>query len=174
MLRKLKIEDASLMLEWMHDESVVRDLSRDFGSMKIENCEAFIKQAIADGEKPTGEYEDIHFAIVEDGSDEYMGTVSIKNIEWDESRGEFAITIRKCAMGRGLSISGMRDILEYAHNVMNLKTVYWYVSKHNERAIRFYDKNGFKRTDIDELGLKQDIIENVSEMLWYKDETPEG
>ena len=34
-LRELKISDAPLMLDWMHDEDVVKDLKKDFKSMAI-------------------------------------------------------------------------------------------------------------------------------------------
>ena len=169
MLRKLELRDAPFMLEWMHDESVVKDLAKDFGSMKIENCEAFIKMASEDMDKKPGEYDDIHFAISEDEDGEYLGTVSIKNIEWDDSRGEFAITIRKCAMGHGVSKQAMADVLEKAHKELGLKVIYWYVNRKNERAVRFYDKNGYSRTDVESLGIEPDIIGDVSDMIWYSD-----
>ena len=34
-LRKLELKDAPLMLEWMHDETVVEDLHTDFASKTI-------------------------------------------------------------------------------------------------------------------------------------------
>ena len=42
-LRKLEIKDAPLMLEWMHDKSVVEDLRTNFLTKTIEDCENFIK-----------------------------------------------------------------------------------------------------------------------------------
>ena len=41
-LRKLKIKDAPLMLEWMHDDSVVHDLHTNFASKTLDDCKAFI------------------------------------------------------------------------------------------------------------------------------------
>lgn len=41
-LRKLNRDDAGRMLEWMHDDSVVHDLSTDFSQKTIEDCLAFI------------------------------------------------------------------------------------------------------------------------------------
>ena len=37
-LREFKQKDAPLMLEWMHDPSVVENLQTDFGSKTIEDC----------------------------------------------------------------------------------------------------------------------------------------
>ena len=44
-LRKLKLKDADLMLEWMHDPFVVKDLQADFATKTITDCEAFINMA---------------------------------------------------------------------------------------------------------------------------------
>lgn len=41
-LRKLELKDAPLMLEWMHDETVVKDMQADFSSKTLEDCNHFI------------------------------------------------------------------------------------------------------------------------------------
>ena len=41
-LRKLELKDAPLMLEWMHDESVVKDMQADFSSKTLEDCDLFV------------------------------------------------------------------------------------------------------------------------------------
>ena len=134
-LRRLESKDAPLMLEWMHDPSVVEYMNADFASMKAEDCEAFIQSA-----KDTTR--DLHMAIV-DENDTYMGTVSLKNI--DGKTAEFAITVRKEAMGKGFSKYGMREIIRIAFEELGLEKVYWCVNHENKRAIRFYDKNGYDR-----------------------------
>lgn len=135
-LRKLEDKDAPFMLEWMHDDSVVHFMQADFASKTIEDCKNFIT-ALQD------ESENIHLAITDD-NDEYMGTVSLKNIH--DGSAEFAITIRKCAMGKGYSSWGMKEIIKKG-KAMGLDHIYWCVSKENKRAIRFYDKNGYSRID---------------------------
>lgn len=89
-LRDLELKDAPLMLEWMHDESVVEKLRGKFAEKTIEDCEAFIR-ASEDKEH------DIHLAI-SDGN-EYMGTVSLKSIDRENNSVEFAITVRKICYG---------------------------------------------------------------------------
>ena len=73
-LRKLKKNDAILMLEWMHDSSVVESLQTDFTSKTIEDCEKFIEDSLLDAHN-------LHFAIA-DEFDVYQGTVSLKNISY--------------------------------------------------------------------------------------------
>ena len=46
-IRKLKLEDASYMYEWMHDEFVVHDLATDFSSKTEKDCKSFIESAVA-------------------------------------------------------------------------------------------------------------------------------
>lgn len=134
-LRELKQKDAPLMLEWMHDPSVVENLQTDFGSKTIEDCERFIENSQVDNHN-------VHFAIA-DEADEYQGTVSLKHI--DNGSAEFAITIRASAMGRGISSVAMSQIIQYGFKEKGLNSIYWCVSPENKRAVRFYDKNGYHR-----------------------------
>ena len=136
-LRELKQKDAERMLEWMHDKSVVGKLHTDFDSKTMEDCCEFITDS-NDGEN-------IHLAITND-DDLYMGTVSLKHIT--ETNAEFAITIHREAMGMGYALRAMHEIINIGCEKHGLQQVYWCVNPENERALRFYDKNGYKRVDI--------------------------
>lgn len=158
-LRKLEIKDSPLMLEWMHDESVVKGLQTDFASKTIEDCKNFITSS-------WGNNENLSLAIV-DENDMYMGTVSLKNIT--KSSAEFAITIRTTAMGKGYSKFAMEEIIKIGIEDMGLDEIYWCVSKDNPRAVRFYDKNGYQRVDVKELKeMKGSYTEQqINSYLWY-------
>lgn len=157
-LRDLQLKDAPLMLEWMQDKSVVEKLHGDFAKKTIEDCEDFI---VASQNKE----HDIHLAIVSD-EDEYMGTVSLTNIDRDNNSAEFAIAIRKSAMGRGYSWWGMEEILRLAFEEYGLESVYWCVARDNERAVRFYDKHNFHEAiDISETILKR--YDGMDNLKWY-------
>lgn len=140
-LRKLKECDAPLMLEWMHDDDVVHFMKADFAHKTLDDCNEFIANTSLDKEN-------LHFAVVDD-NDEYMGTVSLKNII--DGTAEFAITMRKNAMGKGYAKEGMNQIINIGFQNMHLHSIYWYVSPDNKRAIRFYDKNGYHRINPEEL-----------------------
>lgn len=156
-LRKLQIKDAPLMLEWMHDQSVTEYMQTNFASKSLEDCEDFIKKA-------QNISENIHLAIVDD-NDSYMGTVSLKNIR--DGYAEFAITIRKVAMGKGYSKFGMHEIIRVGFEVLNLQTIYWCVSLNNIRAIHFYDKNGYKRVDYTSRMVGHYTKEQIDQYYWY-------
>lgn len=151
-LRKLKQKDAPLMLEWMHDEDVVCNMQANFAEKTLQDCEAFIAaaQSITQG---------LHMAIV-DENDEYYGTVSLKHIIGKSA--EFAITVRKAAMGKGYAKDGMTEIIRLGFEVLGLDTIYWCVSRENKRAIRFYDKNGYPKVNIMKSNLLQ-VVQSVGE-----------
>lgn len=159
-LRKLELRDAEKMLEWMHDESVVHHLSANFASKTIEDCKKFIE---ANQNFDT----DMNLAIT-DEDDEYMGTVSLKHINYEDGTAEFAVTIRKCAMGKGYSAYGMAEILRKGIEELGLQNIYWCVSRLNERAVRFYDKNQYARTEnVPESIKKCYSDEQNSLFIWY-------
>lgn len=139
-IRNLEKKDTSMMLEWMHDPNVTEFLHKDFRIMTEEDCLQFICKSQED-------HKNLHLAVA-DERDEYMGTVSLKNICNDSA--EFAIVMRKCAMGKGLAGFAMKAMIQKGKD-MGIKDIYWCVSRDNKRAIRFYDKNGFARTSFDPL-----------------------
>lgn len=158
-LRRLKPIDAILMLEWMHDLSVTKDLHTDFSQKTIVDCERFIETSLCDKSN-------LHLAVA-DERDTYMGTVSLKNIIEDSA--EFAIVVRKCAMGKGFSKYAMTEMLKIGMEELGLQKIYWYVSPDNKRALRFYDKSGYQRMDIETVEriakIKSDIF--TPNYIWY-------
>lgn len=155
-LRKLELKDAPLMLAWMHDKSVTEKLRSNFASKTLQDAENFIKWSWEDKEN-------VNLAIASD-EDEYMGTVSLKNIE--DGSAEFAITVRAEAMGRGYSWFGMESIIEKAFSEFGLGSVYWCVSRENIRAVRFYDKHNFNEV----LDIPQKVLDRyagVENLKWY-------
>lgn len=163
MLRGLEQKDAPYMLEWMHDASVVEFMQADFANKTLDDCEVFIQYSQSNSD-------DVHLAIVNE-SDEYMGTVSLKHINPDRQVAEFAITIRKCAMGTGVASTAMKDIISLGKDKYHLKHIYWCVSKENARAIRFYRKNGYQEIDIqkyDDIIREQYTKAQLNRMIWFE------
>ena len=107
----------------------------------------------------------IHLAVADD-NDEYMGTVSLKHVDKTLGFAEFAITLRAVAMGKGFSKFGMAEILKHGIETLGLKNVYWCVSAVNARAVRFYDKCGYSRTDEVPSQIK-DLYSGFEGLIWY-------
>ena len=161
-LRNLEMKDAPLMLEWMHDDSVVHFMGANFAEKTLEDCENFINYT-------RSAENDLHLAIV-DENDEYMGTVSLKHINKDLRLAEFAITVRKAAMGKGYSAYGMKEIIRIGLEEYGLDKVLWCVSSLNERAVRFYDKNGYQRiTEVPSYYKDMYTPEQNALFIWYEE-----
>ena len=169
-LRKLRIEDAPYMLEWMHDDSVVHDLHRDFTSMTIDDCRGFIERSMSE--------HNLHLAITDASHidpDEYLGTVSLKHIDNTSHTAEFGITIRTCAMGAGIAHEAMNRIMDKARDELDINSVYWCVSPDNARALRFYDKHGYLRVKLADYPDIYQLIqssgdysaEDIDRYVWY-------
>ena len=155
----LEKKDASKMLEWMHDENVVRYLQGRFGDKPIADCEKFIESSWDD---PIN----LHMAIVND-IDIYMGTVSLKHISTKNKEAEFAIALRTCAMGKGYAQYAMKQILQRGIDEFKLDRIYWCVSPQNKRAVRFYDKNNYQRMSAIDQQITGYTDEQIKEYIWY-------
>lgn len=155
-LRKLKLKDAPLMLSWMHDASVTKNLRTDFSKKTLYDAKEFIRTSWKDEKN-------LNLAIASD-EDEYMGTVSLKNIEGGNA--EFAIIVRVEAMRRGYAWFGMESILRKAFDEYGLESVYWCVSRKNERAVRFYEKHRFHEV-VDVPAEILERYEGMEDLKWF-------
>ena len=137
-LRQLKEKDADGMLEWMHDSDIQKCFRVDMSSRKRRDVIAFINTStvqVVDGGS-------IHYAIT-DEDDEYLGTISLKDIDLSARNAEFAISLRKMAQGKGVAVSATKELLNIAFNTYNFERVYLNVLAENQRAIHLYEKCGF-------------------------------
>ena len=147
-LRPLLAKDAKFMYEWMTDLEITCFFRFDASHVTLESCLSYIESA---GEQSNA----VHFAIV-DENDEYLGTISLKDIDIDKRCAEYAISTRKKAHGTGAAMQATKLILQYAFETLHLKRVYLNVLTENGRANAFYRKVGFRliRREPDALELR--------------------
>lgn len=137
-LRKLRDEDATGMLEWMHDKDIQKKFQFAAANRTMEDVMEFIHSATYDIEHGKS----LHYAITEDGG-EYLGTISLKNLDLNAKNAEYAIVLRKKAQGSGAAVYATQAILREAFEQIALERVYLNVLRENTRAIRLYEKSGF-------------------------------
>lgn len=135
-LRPLCKKDAPFMLEWMSDPEITRCFRFDASNVSLQTCEEYIERA-------TKAENAVHFAVV-DENDEYLGTISLKEIDTENRCAEYAISMRKKAHGTGAAMQATKLLLEYAFDTLGLKKVYLNVLADNGRANAFYRKAGFR------------------------------
>ena len=134
-LRKLLIKDAPLMLEWMKDKDITKNFRNSFETMTQDDVINFIKS--------TDDCSiNAHYAIVDD-FDEYLGTISLKNINEITKDAEYAICLRKKAIGTSIALDSTNELIKIAFKELHLNKVYLNVFLDNIRANKFYLKAGF-------------------------------
>ncbi|MBR0429716.1 MAG: GNAT family N-acetyltransferase [Lachnospiraceae bacterium] len=139
-LRELELQDAPLMLEWMHDEKVLKGLQKPFRDMTLENAVAFIKSVSYD----VVEGNSLHYAIV-DEQDEYLGTISLKDLDLVAKHAEYAVTMRSGFHGQGIGTKATKLLLMKAFTELGLERVYLTVLADNLHAKHMYERSGFKK-----------------------------
>lgn len=135
-LRNLQIKDIPLILEWMKDPSINIFFRFDPSTITVDSVEAFVIKANEDMLNK-------HYAIVNE-EDEYLGTVSLKNIDYQNMNAEYAISLRTRVIGKGIAIFATNKVLDIAFDELNLNKIYLNVLANNIRAIKFYEKIGFQ------------------------------
>jgi RimJ/RimL family protein N-acetyltransferase len=140
-LRDLQESDVDGMLEWMHDPETKKWFRYPMEKQTKADVLSFIQKARKTDKSEQGV--SIHLAVA-DENDEYLGTISLKNIDYTSRNAEYAISIRQCTKGTGAAYKATKMLLAYAFDTLDLEKVYLNVLKENARAIAFYKKVGFK------------------------------
>ena len=125
----------------MHDPEVLKGLQRNFQESTHETCIRFIRSAKLPEKVQRGD--SLHYAIIQSETDEYLGTVSLKNIDIENGRTEYAIATRRVAWGKGVGYQASMQILEKAFYEIGLHRVFLEVYSDNIAAIRLYERCGF-------------------------------
>lgn len=137
-LRQLEEKDLDGMLEWMHDVDIQKSFRHNMQGIKREDALRFIQEAVTEPIQGKS----IHYAIAND-KDEYMGTISLKEVDLTDRNAEYAISLRKIAQGRGIAFEATKLLLKKAFEFFEFERVYLNVLSENTRAIHLYEKCGF-------------------------------
>lgn len=156
-LRKLMNKDIPYMIEWMHDTDTRVFFQKNFLNTSEEDVKEFIACSFTN--------ENRHFAIVDEDMDEYLGTISLKNIDYVNKNAEYAIATRKVSRGKGINYAATEFLMRYAFEELKLHKIYLNVLETNEKAISLYRKIGF----IYEGKFREHVIINNQyiNLLWY-------
>jgi RimJ/RimL family protein N-acetyltransferase len=86
------------------------------------------------------------FAVCELGDDRFVGTIWLQQLNVAHGRAELSIFMDAEHIGAGWGTDAQRVLLALAFRVIGLNRVYLTTDAHdNDRAIRSYEKVGFKR-----------------------------
>lgn len=134
-IRKLNKNDASKMLLCLKDKDNLKFLLIGYFRYHLNDCVSFIENSKAD-------HSNKHFAIVDD-NDEWVGTISLKKIDYENKKAEYSIITDKAVRGKGYAEEATKELFDFAFGQLGLHKIYLNVVSENERAIAFYKKCGF-------------------------------
>lgn len=83
------------------------------------------------------------FTILEAGG-AMIGELAIRDIDDQKRSSRLGIHLRSDYVGKGYGTDAVNAFLEYFFRVLKYQTLYLDVAEHNRRAIRVYEKCGFR------------------------------
>jgi len=87
-----------------------------------------------------------HRFVVLDEHRAIIGTVGLRNLDYQAGEGTLGIIVRADSVSRGYGTDAVETILGYAFDVLDLRRVLLDVAEDNDRARHVYDKLGFTPT----------------------------
>ncbi|WP_240666772.1 GNAT family N-acetyltransferase [Longirhabdus pacifica] len=141
-LRPPEQSDVDLFYNGLYRSEETRILT---GSQKI-----FFKSEIHKYfDTKAGDDSSIFLLIVNKENDEVIGDIGINGIDRINRNGWIRIAINDEAdFGKGYGTEAMQLLLDYAFGVVQLHRIELHVYTFNERAIKSYEKLGFKREGV--------------------------
>lgn len=140
-LRPLQELDAPIMLENTTDEEI-RYMTGTKSDFTLEQIKAHINQINNDSSR-------YDFAICLKENDQMIGELSIMDIEEDDKKAGFRISMSSIELtGKGYGTEAIKIVLQFVFEELNLNRLQLEVFSHNLRGIRAYEKVGFVKEGI--------------------------
>ena len=98
----------------------------------------------------------VDLAVISKSSGELLGEVVLNEIDDDNRCGNLRIGLRSSFFGQGYGPEAMRLVIVYGFEVLGLHRIELEVFAFNDRAIRAYEKLGFRREGVRREALFQD------------------
>lgn len=143
-LGPLRRDLAETYARWVNDLEVRHGL-QFAGVMTPQTEERFLDESMKEmaERQPTA----VHFTVYDREDDEPVGTASLMEVNHMLGRARFGILLGE-RRGRGLGGEATRLVLDWGFTVLGLHNVLLEVMPWNERAIRAYERAGFRRVGV--------------------------
>lgn len=136
-LSPMNLEDIEKYVKWMNDFSTTDGLG---SSSKVTTFESEKSWLINNMDK-----KEQQFAIVLKETDKLIGNCGFVDINHLHQRGEVGLFIgEEENRSKGYGTEALSLLVEYGFNYLNLKNIMLKVFSFNKRAIKSYEKVGFK------------------------------
>ncbi|AUW93152.1 MAG: N-acetyltransferase [Sulfobacillus thermosulfidooxidans] len=135
-IRQLTPSDLEQLQQWDHDPEITALNGKKF--QKDHDSEQLWWEDLLTSRVRIG------FAIIADWR--LIGDVELEHISWRSHHAELRISIGdKSYWNRGIGTLAVGEVLDIAYYQLGLRRIYLRVNTDNHRAIRAYEKAGFKK-----------------------------
>ncbi len=140
-LDALHLKDSEFLFQWINSRDLVL-WNNNYNTVHKPNHDEWF-DAIR-------KKEDVRiFAIRQNNDKKLIGTCQLFAINFINRSAELQIRIGDIAeQGKGFGTEATRLLVSFGFNDLNLHRIYLHVFEHNERAIKTYDKIGFKKEGV--------------------------
>ena len=136
-LSPLSMDDIDIYAKWMNDNDIIKNLNNVDQLINLLAEKGYIEKALMSGKKI--------FSIVKLASDKVIGICNLESIDYKNRRATVGIFIgEKDEHCKGYGTEALRLLLDFGFNYMNLHSIDLKVYEFNKKAIRCYEKVGFK------------------------------
>lgn len=136
-LRPIRHEDSALLYEWITDRDLVI-LNSSYWPVSQGDHEAWVESRLT-------RRSDLVVFVVEDEARKPIGTCQLVGINWVHRSAELQIRIAPGAQDRGLGTLAIASLCDFGFKDLGLHRISLSVWATNRRAIRAYEKAGFRR-----------------------------
>jgi RimJ/RimL family protein N-acetyltransferase len=138
-LRAVGRSDLPTFVRWVNDPEVTEFLLLEQPT-SLEEEEMWYEEMLKSKDKV--------FAIeTKDGR--LIGTLGLINLDWDNRRADIGIMIgEKECWSRGFGTDAITTLLRYMFGELNLNRVSLFTDANNKRALRCYEKCGFRKEGV--------------------------
>ena len=138
LLRALTRSDLPRLVQWRNDPEVKALLGGWSFPISPEQEEKWLAQVYDDRDT-------CRLAIQRLDTEVHIGNIGLYQIDWKNRKAEYAILIGdRGSWGQGFGLDATRALLDFAFNEMNLHRISLEVLAQHKRAIRLYEKAGFR------------------------------
>ena len=137
-LSPMNMEDVEKYTEWMNDMEITDYINRTSLVISIEAEKEFISNVCSTKKN------NVVFSVIDKKTDTLIGNISLNNINNIKRTATLGIFIGE-NRSKGYGTDAIKLILDYGFNYLNLKNIDLQVVSCNARAIRCYEKCGFKK-----------------------------
>jgi RimJ/RimL family protein N-acetyltransferase len=139
--RPLERADAPMIQQWINDPEI-RKFLRIYLPMNLAAEERYIDSVSGNGQ-------DLSMLIVRTDNDRPIGSVGLHKIDYKNRHAEFGIMIGvQEEQNQGFGGEATRLMVGYAIETLNLNRVELHVYEFNPRALRVYEKAGFRKEGV--------------------------